>query len=83
MIRRVRSQLVGFAVLASLVSAAIASAVMRSQEASDLLPVAAGAFVIASGAGLMVAAVLGGALRELIKRTREVVRDPGRRIPSS
>ena len=82
MIRRVRSQLVGFAVLASLVSAAIASAVMRSQEASDLLPVAAGAFVIASGAGLMVAAVLGGALRELIKRTREVVRDPGRRIPS-
>ncbi len=83
MIQRVRARLFGLALLVSLIAGVVAAAARRTQAASDVLPIAAGAFAIAIGVGWAVAEILRGVLRELVKRTRDVVRDPGRRITST
>jgi two-component system phosphate regulon sensor histidine kinase PhoR len=75
----VRVRLVGLAVLISLI-AGVAAAALRMQAAAEVLPVAAAAFAITIGAGWAGAALLRGALRDLVRRTRDVVRDPARRI---
>jgi two-component system phosphate regulon sensor histidine kinase PhoR len=80
LIRRVRVRLLGLGLVASLVAGVAASAAMHPQAATDVLPIAAGAFAIAVGAGWAVAVFLRGALRELVKTTRDIVRDPDRRI---
>jgi two-component system, OmpR family, phosphate regulon sensor histidine kinase PhoR len=82
LIQRVRARLLGLALLASLVAAVAASAAMHTQAAADVLPIAVGGLAIAIGAGAAVALVLRGALHELVKTTRDVVRDPSRRIAS-
>ena len=82
MIQRVRLRLLGLALLASIVAGIAASAAMHLQTAADAVPIAAGAFAIAIGAGWAVALALRGALRELVKSTHDVVRDPNRRIAS-
>ena len=82
MIQRVRLRLLGLALLASVVAGIAASAAMHLQTAAEVVPIAAGAFAIAIGAGWAVALALRGALRELVKSTRAVVRDPNRRITS-
>ncbi|HET7500079.1 MAG TPA: ATP-binding protein [Kofleriaceae bacterium] len=60
----------------------VAAAALRTQAVGELAPIAAGAFAITVGAGWAVANMLRGTMRELVKRTRDVVRDPGRRIRS-
>jgi two-component system phosphate regulon sensor histidine kinase PhoR len=82
LIRRVRARLLGLALLVSLVAAFAAAAAFHTQAASELLSVGAGAFVIALGFGWAVASIMRGVLRDLAKRTRDVVRDPARRITS-
>ena len=82
MIQRVRLRLLGLALFASVVAGIAASAAMHLQTAAEVVPIAAGAFAIAIGAGWAVALALRGALRELVKSTRAVVRDPNRRITS-
>jgi len=81
LIYRVRFRLLGLALLVSLV-AGFAAAVTRTQTASNILPAALGAFAIAIASGWTVALALRGAMRDLVKRTRDVVRDPSRRITS-
>ena len=83
MIQRVRARLFGLALLVSLIAGVVAAAARRTQAASDVLPIAAGAFAIAIGVSWAVAEILRGVLRELVKRTRDVVRDPARRITST
>jgi two-component system phosphate regulon sensor histidine kinase PhoR len=83
LIQRVRARLFGLALLVSLIAGVVAAAALRTQAASAVLPIAAGAFAIAIGVGWAVAEILRGVLRELVKRTRDVVRDPVRRITST
>jgi two-component system phosphate regulon sensor histidine kinase PhoR len=83
LIQRVRVRLLGLALLVSLISGVVAAAALRTQAASDVLPIAAGAFAIAIAVGWAVAEILRGVLRELVKRTRDIVRDPGRRITTA
>jgi two-component system, OmpR family, phosphate regulon sensor histidine kinase PhoR len=80
LIQRVRVRLLSLAVLVSLVACVAAAAALHTQAAADLVPITVGAFAIAIGSGWAAAVFLRGALRELAKRTRDVVRDPDRRI---
>jgi two-component system phosphate regulon sensor histidine kinase PhoR len=82
LIQRVRVRLFGLALVVSLVAGIAAAAALHTQAPSDILPIAGGAFAIAIGIGYAVAELLRGTLRELVKRTRDVVRDPARRITS-
>ena len=82
MIQRVRARLFGLALLISLVAGVAAAAARRSQALGDVLPIAAAAFAIAIGTGLAVTQMLRGVLIGVVKRTRDVVRDPARRISS-
>jgi two-component system phosphate regulon sensor histidine kinase PhoR len=82
LIQRVRSLLLGLALLVSLVTGIAAATVMRTHAMSDVLPVAAVAFVAAVAIGWIVVEALRGALRAMIKSMRDVVRDPSRRIAS-
>jgi two-component system phosphate regulon sensor histidine kinase PhoR len=82
LIQRIRFQPLGLALLVSLVAGVAAAAVIRTQTARDLLPIALTAFAVAFGAGGAVALFLRGALRDFVKTTRDVIRDPSRRIPS-
>jgi two-component system phosphate regulon sensor histidine kinase PhoR len=82
LIRRVRARIFGLALLASLVAGLVtglvAPATVHAQ--SEVAPVALAAFIIALVAGAGAALFVRGALRELVKATRGVVRDPARRI---
>jgi two-component system phosphate regulon sensor histidine kinase PhoR len=80
LIQRIRARLLGFAVLASLTASVVAAAALHTQATAELAPIALGAFAIAIVSGALVAASLRGAVRELAKRSRDVVRDPARRI---
>jgi two-component system phosphate regulon sensor histidine kinase PhoR len=82
LIQRIRFRLLGLALLASLVACLVAGAAPSIQTAGDLVPVALTAFVLALAIGWGVALTVRGALRELVKSTRGVVRDPSRRIAS-
>src|SRR6185503_13598659 len=82
LIERLRFRLIGLALLASLVACLIAGAASRIQTAGDVVPIALAAFMLALAVGWAVALMVRSALRELIKSTRGVVRDPSRRIAS-
>jgi two-component system phosphate regulon sensor histidine kinase PhoR len=82
LIQRVRFRLLGLALLVSLVTGIAAAAAMHMQTAAEILPIALGGFVIALGAGGTVALTLRGALRDLVKTTRDVVRNESRRVAS-
>jgi two-component system, OmpR family, phosphate regulon sensor histidine kinase PhoR len=82
LIQRVRVRLLGLSLLLSLVAGIAAAAVMHTPTVADVAPIAIAAFAIAIVAGGAVALFVRGALRELVKTTREVVRDPSRRIAS-
>lgn len=82
MIQRVRGRLLGLALLLALVAGIASAAVMHTQAAADVLPIAIGAFVIAMIAGSAVALLLRGTLRDLVRTTQDVVRHPSRRIAS-
>jgi two-component system, OmpR family, phosphate regulon sensor histidine kinase PhoR len=79
LIRRVRPQLFGLALLASLLTGAVAAAAMHVRDAA-VVPLAGAAFAVVLGAGYTTAMILDRAMRDLVKRTRDLVRDPGRRI---
>jgi two-component system phosphate regulon sensor histidine kinase PhoR len=80
LIQRVRSRLLGLALLVSLVAGVAATAALHPRTVSDALPVAVATFVVAVAAGWMVAATLRGTVRRLVVSMRDVVRDPTRRI---
>jgi two-component system phosphate regulon sensor histidine kinase PhoR len=82
LIQRVRARLLVLAGGVSLAAGLIAAATMRAQDTRELAPVALGALAIALFVGIAVALFVRGVLRELVKRVREVVRDPSRRIAS-
>jgi two-component system phosphate regulon sensor histidine kinase PhoR len=78
LIRRLRARLLGLALLASLAAGFVAAVTLHAQ--SEVVPVAFLAFAVALCAGWGSALFLRGQLRELLKSTRGVVRDPSRRI---
>jgi two-component system, OmpR family, phosphate regulon sensor histidine kinase PhoR len=82
LIQRIRFRLLGLALLASVVAGLIAATMARPKTAAEVIPVAIGAFALALAVGAAVALTLRSALRELVKSTRGVVRDPSRRISS-
>jgi two-component system, OmpR family, phosphate regulon sensor histidine kinase PhoR len=82
LIQRVRLRLLGLALLASLVVALLASVAIQPRTASSIAQLAVAAFVLTLAVGHAVALWLRGALRDLVKSTRGVVRDPGLRIAS-
>jgi two-component system phosphate regulon sensor histidine kinase PhoR len=82
LIQRVRFRLLGLAFLISLVTGIAAAVAMHTRTTPGILPLAVAGFAIAVIAGWAVALVLRGALRELVNTTREVMRDPSRRIPA-
>jgi two-component system phosphate regulon sensor histidine kinase PhoR len=82
LISRLRFRLLGQAFLLSLAAGVAAAAVMHTQAVSEILPIAIAGFVIAIAAGGSVALSVRGALRDLVKTTRDIVRDPARRIAS-
>ncbi|HEU4734588.1 MAG TPA: ATP-binding protein [Kofleriaceae bacterium] len=81
MIQRVRYRLLGLAVLVSLVAGITAATMARTQILSEVLRVAIVAFVVAVVIGWTVALLLREAIHRVVKSTRDVVRDPSRRIP--
>jgi two-component system, OmpR family, phosphate regulon sensor histidine kinase PhoR len=83
LIQRVRVRLLGLALLSSLVASVVASAMMHIQAATDILPIAIGAFAIAIASGSAIALILRGALRDLAKTAHDVARNESRRIVSS
>ncbi|TMQ03646.1 MAG: PAS domain-containing protein [Deltaproteobacteria bacterium] len=80
MIQRVRSRLVGLALLVSFVTGIAGADAMRTRALSDVLPVAVAAFAITIGIGWVVVEMLRGALHGMLRSMRDVVRDPSRRI---
>ena len=80
MIQRVRARLLSLALFVAVIAGIAAAASLREPSASEVLPVALGAFAIAIVSGVTVALVMRATLRELVKRTRDVVRDPSRRL---
>lgn len=80
MIQRVRFRLLSLALFISLIAGIAGAVATHAQSSSDVLPIAAAAFAIAIVAGSAVALIARAALRELLDRTREVVRDPSRRV---
>jgi two-component system phosphate regulon sensor histidine kinase PhoR len=80
LIQRVRARLIAVSVAAALVVSIAAAAGLHAQSAAELLPIAAVAFALALAVGWLAAAAVRGAVRDLVKRTRDVVRDPARRI---
>jgi len=71
---------VTLALFVALIAGIAAATSMRAPSAAEVLPVAFGAFAIAIVAGVIVALGMRATLRELVKRTRDVVRDPSRRL---
>ena len=82
MIQRVRSRLVGLALLVSVAAGLAAAAVMRPQTTAEVWPIAAAAFAIAIAAGWTVAVFVRSATRRLVRAMHDVIRDPSRRIPT-
>jgi two-component system, OmpR family, phosphate regulon sensor histidine kinase PhoR len=82
LIQRVRARLFALALVVALAASIAAAAVLRAQTAAELAPIAIGAFVIVLVTGVAVVAFIRNSLTDLVKRTREVVRDPSRRIAS-
>jgi two-component system, OmpR family, phosphate regulon sensor histidine kinase PhoR len=82
LIQRLRFVLVGLALLASFIAAVVSTATTPYGSASSVVPIAICAFAIAIAVGSAVALMVRGRLRELVKSTRSVVRDPSRRIAS-
>jgi two-component system, OmpR family, phosphate regulon sensor histidine kinase PhoR len=80
LIQRVRSRLVGLALLVSLAAGVAAAAARHPQMASEVFSVAATTFAAAIVAGWMVTAMLRSATRRLNRAMRDVVRDPSHRI---
>jgi two-component system phosphate regulon sensor histidine kinase PhoR len=80
LIQRVRFRLLSLALFISLIAGIAGAVATHAQSSSDVLPIAAAAFAIAIVAGSAVALIARAALRELLDRTREVVRDPSRRV---
>ena len=82
MIQRVRARLLALAVVVSLAAGVAAAATMHAEAMSELMPIMIGAFVLVLITGLAVVAFVRNSLTDLVKRTRDVVRDPSRRIAS-
>jgi len=82
LIQRVRARLLSLALFVSLIAGIAAAASSRAPSAAEVVPVALGAFAVAIVSGMVVALVMRATLRELVKVTREVVRDPSRRVSS-
>jgi two-component system phosphate regulon sensor histidine kinase PhoR len=82
LILRVRARLLGLAFVLSLAAGITAAAMMHAQTASEVAPIAIGTFVIVLVTGVAVVAFVRSSLRDLVKRTHDVVRDPSRRIVS-
>lgn len=82
MIQRVRTRLFALAVVVSLAAGIAAAAARHAQAAAELAPIMIGAFVIVLVTGVAVVAFVRNSLTDLVERTREVVRDPSRRIAS-
>ncbi|MBC7976962.1 MAG: PAS domain-containing protein [Myxococcales bacterium] len=82
MILRVRARLIGLAFVMSLAAGISGSAVLQLQAVSEIAPIVIGAFVIVLVTGVAVVAFVRGTLQDLVKRTREVVRDPAQRVSS-
>jgi two-component system phosphate regulon sensor histidine kinase PhoR len=82
LIQRVRARLFVLALVVSLAASIAAAAMLHAQAAAELAPIAIGAFVIVLVTGVAVAAFMRNSLTDLVNRTREVVRDPSRRIAS-
>ena len=80
MIQRVRSRLVGLALLVSLAAGVAAAAAKHPQVASEVFPIAGTTFAVAIVAGWAVTVILRNATRRLTRAMRDVVRDPSRRI---
>jgi len=80
LIQRVRSRLLGLALLVSLVAGVAAAAMMHTQAVSELLPVVGATFAVAVAAGWAAAEILRGATGRLVRAMHDVVRDPSRRI---
>ncbi|HEY0193537.1 MAG TPA: ATP-binding protein, partial [Kofleriaceae bacterium] len=80
MIQRVRARLIGLAVGSAVIVGATTAEAMRAESVRELLPIILSAFVIALGVGWAAATTVRSALRDLVMRTRDVVRDPTRRI---
>ena len=80
MIQRVRARLLTLALLVSLVAGIAASVVLPRATAAEVVPVAVGAFAISILAGMAAVLAIRATLRDLVKRTRDVVRDPSRRV---
>ena len=82
MIQRIRARLIVLAVVVALAAGIVAAGTMHRSTASELLPLTLGALVIVLVTGVAVATFVRHSLAALVKRTREVVRDPSRRIAS-
>jgi len=82
LIQRVRARLLALAVVVSLAAGVAAAATMHAEAMSELMPIMIGAFVLVLITGLAVVAFVRNSLTDLVKRTRDVVRDPSRRIAS-
>jgi two-component system, OmpR family, phosphate regulon sensor histidine kinase PhoR len=80
LIQRVRSSLLGLALLVSIAAAILAAAVLHPPTASDVLPIAGAAFAVSIAIGWAVVAIVRAAIHRLVKSMRDVVRDPSRRI---
>jgi two-component system phosphate regulon sensor histidine kinase PhoR len=80
LIQHVRSRLLGLALLTSLVAGIAAGPVLHLQSIADVMPVVTAAFALALLSGGATALMLRGAIRQINKAMRDVVRDPSRRI---
>jgi two-component system phosphate regulon sensor histidine kinase PhoR len=79
LIQRVRARLLTLALLVSVLAGIAAAAALPT---ADVAPIALGAFAVAILVGVAVVLMVRTALRELVTRARDVVRDPSRRLPS-
>ncbi len=82
MILRVRARLIGLAIVVSLAAGIAGAGMLHVQAASEIVSIASGAFVIVLVTGIAVVAFVRAPLDDLVKRTREVVRDPAQRVAS-
>ncbi|HET9626613.1 MAG TPA: ATP-binding protein [Kofleriaceae bacterium] len=80
MIQRVRVRLFGVALGAAAIAGFATATVSHAGIAAEVAPAVIGTFAITLAAGWLAAAAMRSALRDLVKRTRDVVRDPARRI---
>jgi two-component system phosphate regulon sensor histidine kinase PhoR len=80
LIHRVRVRLISVALAAALVSGIATASVRHTEAVGEVMPSVIAVFVLTLLAGWLAASALRAAIRDLVKRTRDVVRDPSRRI---